>query len=511
MFYAISGVMVCWRDAADDISIIYVLMVAALFIVIGAQMLIFTYGCSSILIIPGVLIIYIALQKSLWVRTDAEKQFRKSYPHIPFPPPRTTQTEEEYGRITKPFYRKLNMPTFGFLLFVFFIAIVVGLLVLLTIETRFGTLAWIPFIFIFVIGFSFPSFMWISLVYSKDLFTPEPARNIMVVLTWGMLSVIPAVIGEILLDQFWAFFGFSFVALMFLGAAVNAPFIEEFFKPLGLKFVKFNINTKLDGLIYGVTAGMGFAMIENLGYEFSVLIEPFIHFSSEGGVPGDFATTISASWALTSLIRGLSSTIGHAVGAGMIGMAFYTFRNSPKRSLLPLISAFAFAVTLHMGWNAVVTVFEFRNIHAGIQLLFIILFPVMELMILINLIKICKKELREQPYPEISEKLFKKFNLPPPVHPYFHYYQNIINQSKTTKNGKLKTITEITQPVPGQLPESDEFKKYIEEASKQKPVSCPKCKGKSRIPPPQFGRTMICPYCYHTFSHSLKLGKDKTK
>jgi RsiW-degrading membrane proteinase PrsW (M82 family) len=380
-----------WKDVAEDIVIIYVLMLAVLLIIGGALFAIPTCGCSIIIIIPGVIIIWIALQKKFWLKPELEPER-----DIPPPPPQYPQEKfyqkwTDFGLYKKGYFKKLNMPSFKVLLTIFLLDIIIGAILLLTIESWYGTFAWVPFVFIFVIAFSFPSFLWISFVYREDVFTPEPARNIMIVLTWGMLSVIPAIIGEVILESIWISMAFAGATIAFLGSTVNAPFVEELCKPFGLRFVKNDINTKLDGLIYGVTAGMGFAMIENLLYEFSVLIAPIAEFIINPGETGELAAAVSSSWALTSLVRGLGSTIGHAVGAGMIGMAYFEFRRS-RGNILPLISAFSIAVILHMTWNGTLSVIEMYELDFAFLIGFIILFPILELIILNQLIKIARSE-----------------------------------------------------------------------------------------------------------------------
>jgi RsiW-degrading membrane proteinase PrsW (M82 family) len=486
-----------WKDIADDIVIIYILMLAVLFIIIGAMFSVFTFGCTLIFVIPGALIIWAALNKDYWLKRKPMEKYKKLYPYAHYPPPRTTQDVAEYRIHTKRFYRSLHMPSTKTILIIFLAAIGIGAAILLTIETWFGTFAWIPFVFVFVIAFSFPSFMWISFVYSKDLLTPEPARNIMIALTWGMLSVIPALIGEILLGMFWQIFFVNAATLVFLSAAVNAPFVEEFCKPLGLGFIRFDINTRLDGLIYGVTAGMGFAMVENLLYEFSVIVAPVFELFFETSPSGDLAITASATWGLTSLVRGLGSTIGHAVGAGMIGMAYFQFRKSRGESIMPLVSAFSFAVILHMSWNGVLTIIDSLELGELAAVPFIIGFPLLELYILIYLIRICKRDEPDVVYPENDDDLID--NLPPPPMPYqypYPYYYPPPPPPPATYPQQPPSMMYPPPPPPPTPPRAAKTKD-----DKNRRVRCPRCDKIVTAPPPGSGSYMVCPECRAVFWH----------
>jgi len=123
-------------------------------------------------------------------------------------------------------------------------------------------------------------------------------------------------------------------------AAVVAPFVEEFSKPWGVFLVKEEVRGRLDGLIFGVTCGVGFALIENITYEFSFVL------TGEGA---------AAIWTLFTLARGLGSIMVHAAGAGLIGYAYGRYRAGGGWTGVPL--AYLAAVGLHAAWNGLSTVF----------------------------------------------------------------------------------------------------------------------------------------------------------
>ncbi len=87
----------------------------------------------------------------------------------------------------------------------------------------------------------------------------------------------------------------------FLLAVIFAPIIEETMKGAGVFYVYGRLNELEDGLIYGATVGLGFSASENVLYLLA---------SISGGVQ---------VFALTAIIRPLTSTLLHASAAGITG------------------------------------------------------------------------------------------------------------------------------------------------------------------------------------------------
>ncbi len=93
-----------------------------------------------------------------------------------------------------------------------------------------------------------------------------------------------------------------------------------------------------DGLLFGVTAGMGFAALETMGYAFVALLQ------SRGNVDVLHQTL---------LIRGLLSPAGHAAWTGMVCAVLWRERQRAGHAVLswPIIGAFLLAVLLHSLWD----------------------------------------------------------------------------------------------------------------------------------------------------------------
>lgn len=123
------------------------------------------------------------------------------------------------------------------------------------------------FILLFIASIG-PGLVWLWLFYRQDRYEPEPVRRVLKVFLAGLLLVIPAG----LLEQIWReqivdsirnADWFSFLGLAFLVIAL----IEEGLKSFALIWMTANsheLNEAVDGAIYGITLGLGFASLENL-------------------------------------------------------------------------------------------------------------------------------------------------------------------------------------------------------------------------------------------------------
>jgi protease PrsW len=105
-------------------------------------------------------------------------------------------------------------------------------------------------------------------------------------------------------------------------------------------FLRRRYRGHADGVLFGVAAGMGFAVMETMGYGLVELIR-------SGGRIGAAEQTL--------LFRGVLSPGGHAAWTGMVAAALWrtTAPSGRSRAWMALIRAFAAAVLLHALWDTI--------------------------------------------------------------------------------------------------------------------------------------------------------------
>jgi len=174
--------------------------------------------------------------------------------------------------------------------------------------------------------------MW--LVDRLDRKRPEPARTRRLVTFVGMLSVIPAVILEMIVttklgDQIqprMTYQGSSFHAF------VVAAAIEEACKIAVIYWVVWRrpeFDERMDGIVYASRAGLGFALVENI-----------LYLLQEQTLGGQLQTWI---------LRAVLAVPGHAMWTGMIG-AMAARRRFDKQGL-GLVGGYLLAVAFHGAYD----------------------------------------------------------------------------------------------------------------------------------------------------------------
>jgi RsiW-degrading membrane proteinase PrsW (M82 family) len=191
----------------------------------------------------------------------------------------------------------------------------------------------------------------IAVVLLLDRLEPEPRENLVFAFAWGagIAALLAAVINTA---------GLVFITQPDLGkttgqyvsATFGAPVVEESLKGGVLLWLLWRRRQEFDGptdgIIYAAMVGLGFAMIENVGYYISALARPAI-----GGVPLLGATFV---------FRGVLTPLAHPMFTSMtgIGVAYAaTHRRGGWAVGLGLLGA----MTLHGLWNGL-TVFGLAGI-----------------------------------------------------------------------------------------------------------------------------------------------------
>ncbi|NMB38230.1 MAG: PrsW family intramembrane metalloprotease [Firmicutes bacterium] len=128
-----------------------------------------------------------------------------------------------------------------------------------------------------------PGLLWVRYFYLQDRFEPEPFFLLVRVFLAGAASVVFAALLEYpfssFLTQEHSLTTKAIMSFLVIGLG------EEFFKAAAVYFAAFKsyeLNEPMDGIIYGITAGIGFSVVENILYTaaFGLSIVPFRAFTA---------------------------------------------------------------------------------------------------------------------------------------------------------------------------------------------------------------------------------------
>jgi RsiW-degrading membrane proteinase PrsW (M82 family) len=191
-----------------------------------------------------------------------------------------------------------------------------------------------------------PMLLYAAVLWWLDRYEKEPLALLSVAFLWGAVpSIILALIMQIVLDApLMTIQGSSQLTYELIGASVVAPLTEEGVKALALIMLlllfRREIDSPLDGLIYGGMVGFGFASVENVFYLFGAL--------TEGGV-GDVL-------GLAFLRAGIFG-LNHAMYTGFAGLGVALFLEVRNKALrfVPLVVGFLMALGAHALHNALAT------------------------------------------------------------------------------------------------------------------------------------------------------------
>ena len=115
-----------------------------------------------------------------------------------------------------------------------------------------------------------PAIALVVWIYRQDRVEKEPKRLLWKVFLFGVLSVIPAMILEILLEEvFLVFVEEDTLCYVILDNFIGVAMIEELCKMKAAKWAAWKhpaFNYKFDAIVYCVTSALGFAAIENVMY-----------------------------------------------------------------------------------------------------------------------------------------------------------------------------------------------------------------------------------------------------
>ena len=200
-----------------------------------------------------------------------------------------------------------------------------------------------------------PSIVLVYFFVSLDRF-PEPKKIIIITFILGILITIPAgfanvYLMQIIYENLYYSSYYNEIDTFFVG-----PFTEEILKFLIILLYCSRLDDfdePMDGLVYGATAALGFAMAENFDYVYNA---------------AEYGTT----WQDIAWIRAFLTAPMHASCGAIIGFSFsyYYFYN---KNIIFLIMGLFIAIILHFLYNygyfelivisqIIVLFFLFRNL-----------------------------------------------------------------------------------------------------------------------------------------------------
>jgi RsiW-degrading membrane proteinase PrsW (M82 family) len=215
-----------------------------------------------------------------------------------------------------------------------------------------------------------PALALLVYYYRQDKAKPEPIGMIFIVYLMGCLSVVAAIALEMLVD--WLFRpligGFIFISIL-VKSFIIAGLIEEWLKLFVVRRFVFNhscFDEVMDGIVYTVVAGLGFATVEN------------VFFVLDGGLP------IAITRAFTALPL-------HALAGGLMGyyIGKAKFAENPEEKKKLFRIGLFNAVMLHGFYDLIV----FSGVEYGLTIF--IALPVLLIFAFIKLRKLIKQALDE--------------------------------------------------------------------------------------------------------------------
>ncbi|MCD4848959.1 MAG: PrsW family intramembrane metalloprotease [Candidatus Aegiribacteria sp.] len=114
-----------------------------------------------------------------------------------------------------------------------------------------------------------PAVIIVIYFYRKDKAKPEPKGLIIRIFLLGLFSTLPALILEMAISEFRGILKPNQVLSPIFTAFVVAALVEESIKLFIVRRVAFRkkcFDEIMDGIVYAVVAGMGFACLENILY-----------------------------------------------------------------------------------------------------------------------------------------------------------------------------------------------------------------------------------------------------
>ena len=205
-----------------------------------------------------------------------------------------------------------------------------------------------------IIASVIPTICYIGVIYWVDQYEKEPLWLLAAAFIWGAIpSIVIALIANTTLSLPFYLFSAEDTVDFFTGFLI-APPVEESIKGAALLgilfFQRHQIDSPLDGIIYGAMVGIGFAMVENVVY--------FMAQFEAGGF---------TAWGINIFFRAGVFGLNHALFTAMTGLGIAVSHLSTRRALR--LSAPV------LGWMVAVALHAFHNLGASLGGVFCFVTP----------------------------------------------------------------------------------------------------------------------------------------
>jgi RsiW-degrading membrane proteinase PrsW (M82 family) len=185
----------------------------------------------------------------------------------------------------------------------------------------------------------------IVVVLWMDRLEPEPRRDLAFAFGWGAgVAAFAALIINTADLEYVTMPALGASTGEYVAATFGAPIVEETLKGLVLIGLLWRRRAELDGptdgIIYAAMVGLGFAMIENVGYYINALVSP-----ERGGI---------ALLGYTFVLRGLLSPLLHPIFTSMTGLGVAyaaAHRRGTRGDGVAVVLGLLAAMVLHGTWN----------------------------------------------------------------------------------------------------------------------------------------------------------------
>ena len=182
----------------------------------------------------------------------------------------------------------------------------------------------------------------VAVVLWIDRLEPEPRANLIFAFGWGAgIAALTALIVNTADLQYVTMPALGASTGEYVAATFGAPVIEETLKGLVLIGLLWRRRAEFDGptdgVVYAAMVGLGFAMIENVGYYVNAVVSPH-----RGGI---------ALLGYTFVLRGLLSPLLHPIFTSMTGLGVAYAAERRRGGEWAVGLGLASAMVLHGIWN----------------------------------------------------------------------------------------------------------------------------------------------------------------